>query len=230
MTHLLDLTNTSEESDELCRFCLVPIHLEAEDIIQPCSCTTYTGGNLTERVYSYCHNSCFTDYRVQRGNNDCYIQCEDCKIFYTFEAQNLSRFENFIFSIKINRGVRYLLWVVWLVLYLVIWTCPIFGFMILWRFTNHLTFSTLLLDNNLNLGTWFPYYLLGSLTWGTLLCFYWSCCARGFCGQPLTIIPGIIKGTGNIMEVIQDLDIILFFFIVVMGPLPLAVVTVEIVI
>ena len=188
MTHLLDLTNTSEksESDELCRFCLVPIHLEAEDIIQPCSCITYIEGNLTDRVYSYCHMSCFTEYRVQRANNDCYIQCEDCKTFYTFELQNLSRFENCIFFIKISRGVRYLLWVGWLVLYLAIGTSPIFGFMILWRFTNHLAFSTLLLDNNLNLGTWFPYYLLGSLTWGALLSFYWRCCVREGCwGKPL---------------------------------------------
>ena len=186
MTHLLDLTNMSDESEsaELCRFCLVPIHLEAEDIIQPCSCTTYIEGNLTDRVYSYCHMSCFTEYRVQRANNDCYIQCEDCKTFYAFELQNLSRYKGFIFSIKINRGVRYLLWIVWLLLYLAIWTSPIFGFMILWRFMNHLAFSTLLLDNNLNLGTWFPYYLLGSLAWGTLLSFYWCCCVRGCCGQP----------------------------------------------
>lgn len=183
MAYLLDLANANEEQDELCRFCLVPIHLEAEDIIQPCSCTTYIEGNLTDRVYSYCHTSCFTDYRVQRANNDCYIQCEDCKTFYAFGLQDLSRSENFIFSVKINRGVRYLLWAVWLVLYLVIGTCPIFGFMVLWRSTNHLEFSTLLSDNNLNLGTWVPYYLLGSLTWGVLLSFYWCCCVREVYGR-----------------------------------------------
>ena len=187
MSHLLDLTNTSEESesDELCRFCLVPIHLGAEDVIQPCACTTYIEGSLTERVYSYCHISCFTDYRIQREDNDCYIQCEDCKTFYAFELQNLNRFDGFIISVKNNRAVRYFLWVSWLILYLAIWTCPIFGFMVLWRFTNHLAFSTLLSDNDLNLGTWFPYYLLGSLTWGTLLSFYWCCCVRGCYGKPL---------------------------------------------
>ena len=187
MTHLLDLTNTSEnpESDELCRFCLVPINLDAEDIIQPCSCITYIEGELTDRIYSYCHGSCFTDYRVQRADNNCYTQCEDCKTFYAFGLNHLSRAEDAIFSIKTNRVVRYVLCFVWFVLYLGVLIGPIFGFMILWRFTNHLSFSNLLMDENLNLGTWFPYYLLGSLTWSALLGFYWCCCVRDFCGEPL---------------------------------------------
>jgi hypothetical protein len=42
-------------------------------------------------------------------------------------------------------------------------------------------------------------------------------------GNHFIIIPGIIEDTGNIMGVIQELDITRSFFIVEMGPLQLVV-------
>ena len=188
MGHLLNLTRSSftgYNSEELCRFCLVPINLEAIDIIQPCSCKTNTKGALVNRIYGYCHTECLTDYRIQRADNECYIKCEDCKTHYNFITAELNTVDGFIFSMKVNRGVRYFLWVFWVLIYIGFWTTPIFGFMVLWRYTNKLAFPNLLEANDLNLGTWFPYYLLGSLTWGAILGLYWCCCARGMFGPPI---------------------------------------------
>jgi len=181
MTHLLNLTRSSftgYNSEELCRFCLVPINIDAIDIIQPCSCKTNTKGSLINRIYGYCHKDCLTKYRIQRSDNECYIKCEDCNTYYNFITVDLNKLGRYIFEVKVNRGVRYLLWVFWFFIYIGLWTAPIFGFMVLWRYTNKLAFTDLLKGNDLNLGTWFPYYLLGSLTWGTILGLYWCCCTR----------------------------------------------------
>ena len=188
MTHLLNLTRSSftgYNSEELCRFCLVPINLDAIDIIQPCSCKTDTRDSLIVRIYRYCHIDCLTEYRIQRADNECYIKCEDCKTPYHFITADLNTVERFVFSMKVNQPVRYFLWVFWLLIYLGLWAAPIFGFMILWRYTNKLAFTALLEMNDLNMGTWFPYYLLGRLTWGAILGLYWWCCARGVFGPAL---------------------------------------------
>ena len=188
MTHLLNLTRstfTGYNSEELCRFCLVPIDCDAIDIIQPCSCKTNTNDSLINRIYGYCHNDCLTEYRVQRSDNECYIKCEDCTTPYHFITTDLNTVDRFIFSVKVNQAVRYFLWVGWFLIYIGLWTTPIFGFTILWRHTNKLDFTDRLEENDLNLGTWFPYYLLGSLTWGTILGLYWCCCTQGVFGAPL---------------------------------------------
>ena len=211
MGHLLNLTRSSftgYNSEELCRFCLVPINLEAIDIIQPCSCKTNTKGALVNRIYGYCHTECLTDYRIQRADNECYIKCEDCKTHYNFITAELNTVDGFIFSMKVNRGVRYFLWVFWVLIYIGFWTTPIFGFMVLWRYTNKLAFPNLLEANDLNLGTWFPYYLLGSLTWGTILGLYWCCCARGCLDRLSIVTRSIIMDTVNTMGLILEEDTI----------------------
>jgi hypothetical protein len=48
-------------------------------------------------------------------------------------------------------------------------------------------------------------------------------------GSHSTTIPGIIEDIGVIMEVIQELDITLYFFIVEMETLPLVVIAVKMV-
>ncbi len=174
-----------EFHDEQCKFCLCPINIDAPDIIKPCKCETKVNCPLPDRMYAYCHERCLIEYRIQRSDNNCYIRCEDCKSMYVFVVRNMSCWDKFIYYLTANMLMQTIMNMIWFTIYMALWTAPIFGFMILWRFTNNQSFSNLLADENINMGSWFPYYLLGSLTWATILLLYWMLFASGSCCAPV---------------------------------------------
>lgn len=179
-------SSLKRNSDEhLCKFCLCPIDIDAPDVIKPCNCKTKLNCPFSNRIYSYCHERCLVEYRIQRSDNECYIRCEDCKTMYVFVIRNMSCWDKFMYYLTANMLMQTLMNVIWFTIYMALWTAPIFGFMILWRFTNNLAISNLLADRVINLGSWFPYYLLGSLTWATICLIYWMLFASGYCCTPV---------------------------------------------